>query len=372
MPIGLLRPVFLASLCAVTVSAQSLKIGEPAPPLILEQTVPSGVQANWASLKGKPVVLEFWATWCGNCVAEIGHLNELISQFDAIQFLSISDEPISAVAPFLAKQPIRGWVGLDREGTTFKTYGVVARPQTILVDGNGVVRAILHPAQVTAAVLADFVANRPVKAYGLPARLHIMEDAGTDPVFAMMLRPSSKTKPGGIFALDSGKLEGDNLFLKTILAWAFSVGERHLEGPEALLNTRYDVCVLLPAGLTGDRELLRDMLERSFRLKVRREQREMDAVVLKLAGERPPSVSDGRPLSILISSLEFRLKRMVSNETGMDGRFEFFELPEKTEDLAAVLRTHLGIEMSFARRPVEMLVIESMELPTFRVSLPGR
>ena len=37
---------------------------------------PLGARADWASLKGKVVVLEFWATWCSPCVASLPHLND--------------------------------------------------------------------------------------------------------------------------------------------------------------------------------------------------------------------------------------------------------------------------------------------------------
>jgi hypothetical protein len=200
----------------------------------------------------------------------------------------------------------------------------------------------------------------------------MLEDATADPVFAVMLRPSNRAKPGGVFAQDPGKIQGDNIPLKNVIAYAYSVGARHLEGPEPLLNAHYDFCVLLPGGATGDTDLLRDMLERSFKLKIRREPRQVDAAVLKISGPKPAEFAGSLPISTLVGILESRLNRFVLNETGLDGRYKFFELPEKEEDLRNSLRSELGIEMSFERRSVDILVIDSMELPTYRVSLPGR
>ena len=59
------------------------QVGEAPPPLGLETILqaPLGTQASWAILKGKVVVLEFWATWCGPCIAAFPHLNEMAEQF---------------------------------------------------------------------------------------------------------------------------------------------------------------------------------------------------------------------------------------------------------------------------------------------------
>ena len=373
MPTGSFRPLFLlVGLFPAVSFGQSLKIGEPAPPLSLERTIPTGMNATWAALRGKPVVIEFWATWCGSCVAEIPRLNELVAKFEGIQFISITDEPPSVAEAFLASHPIHGWIGLDHDASTFKAYGVEARPQTILVGKDGVLRGILHPAQVSAAVLSDLVAGRPVRPDSLSAPLHILQDSSRDPVFALLLRPSDSPNPGGVFGVDPGKLQGDNIRLGTIIAYAYSIGERHLEGPEHLLGTRYDFCVLLPGGATGDTELLREMLERSFKLKIRREPREMDAMVLKLRGAKPPESPGQRPMSLLVGSLELRLNRMVVDETGLQGRYKAFGIPEKEEELRQSLLSQLGIEMIPEKRPVDMLVVDSLELPVFRVNLPGR
>jgi thiol-disulfide isomerase/thioredoxin len=350
-------------------SGQSLKIGEPAPQLSLERTIPSGADATWAALRGKPVVIEFWATWCANCVAEIPRLNEMVAKFESIQFISITDEPLSVAEPFLASHPIHGLIGLDHEASTFKAYGVEGRPQTILVDKDGVLRGILHPGQVSAAVLSDLIAGKPIHADSLAARLHILQDTSADPVFALLLRPSNQAKPGGVFAVDAGKLQADNIPLLRIIAYAYATGSRHLEGPQPLLSTHYDFCVLLPDGMTGDTELLRDMLERSFKLKLHHEAREMDAMVLKLRGAKPPEFPGGFPMSVLVNGLEGQLNRMVVDETGLQGRYKSSPIQGKEEDIRQALLSELGIEMILGRRPVDMLIVDSLELPMFRKSL---
>src|SRR5437879_6535769 len=130
-----------AALLALSNAARSQpnepKIGEPPPPIGLENILqaPEGTKATWAALKGKVVVLEFWATWCGPCVAAIPHLNELADKFknQPVQFIAITDESEKIISTFLTRKPIHAWVGLDTDKSMFRDYSVTGIPHTIVV-----------------------------------------------------------------------------------------------------------------------------------------------------------------------------------------------------------------------------------------------
>ena len=129
---------FLAALLSLTFTASAdVKVGQPAPEISPAQLLPDqpAANANLRALKGKAVVLEFWATWCGPCVMAIPHLNELTVQFQdkPVVFLSVTDENRAVVEPFLKKRPIEGWVGLARDRKTFADYGVTGVPRTFLI-----------------------------------------------------------------------------------------------------------------------------------------------------------------------------------------------------------------------------------------------
>jgi len=70
-------------------------VGSNAPPIDLQQVLhaPEGARATLEGLRGKLVVLEFWATWCPSCVKAIPHFNELADQLKdrPVQFISITD-----------------------------------------------------------------------------------------------------------------------------------------------------------------------------------------------------------------------------------------------------------------------------------------
>ena len=161
---------FAVLFVAVLLGAPSLSAlpekGTPAPPLDSLQLLqaPSGSRADWTSLKGKVVVLEFWATWCSPCVASLPHLNQLVESLDPakFQFISIDDEDLKAVQTFLAKKKVDGWVGVDTQGGVIAWYGITSRPTSIIIDGNGKIVAATEIDSVSAADLRAVAEGKSV------------------------------------------------------------------------------------------------------------------------------------------------------------------------------------------------------------------
>ena len=124
----------LLAICFFSMScfAQSAlpPVGSTAPRVELSNLLqaPSDTPRSSAAFKGKSVVLEFWATWCGGCVAEIPHLNELANQFTdrPVVFLSITDEEPVVVNHFCNGGRCEdGSVSMPTE-TLFKDMGLSA------------------------------------------------------------------------------------------------------------------------------------------------------------------------------------------------------------------------------------------------------
>lgn len=366
-----MKHAWICLLIAAASSGQPLKIGEPAPPLTLERTLPAGVETAWTRLRGQPVVLEFWATWCEPCVEQIPHVDGLASKYPGVRFIWISDEAASAVEPFLARRPIQGTVALDRDGATFQAYGVGSRPRTVFIDAAGVVRGSMHPRQVTEVVLEDLLAGRNVSPQGPPEPLHIFEDPGAGPVYATALRRSGNPGRGGVFGVDPGLLQGVNIDLRVMIGYAWSVDTSRLVGPEDALRTRWDFCVSLPAGMSGELAILRELLERSLGLKVRAETRQVEAMVLRPGRAKLAESRDGKTMKGLASMLAYQLKLPVVDETGLTGRYAF-EYPPDYAALEAFVREQLGLDVTRERRPIEFLFVDSLQLPEYREYLPAR
>ena len=121
----LLAPLAIVSAVGIVQAqpAEGPQVGEPAPAIELEgllhapEGAPAPNELGWDDLKGNVVVLEFWATWCGPCIAAIPHLNALTEEFKGkpVRFISVTDEDETKVRKFLEKRTMSSWIGLDTD-----------------------------------------------------------------------------------------------------------------------------------------------------------------------------------------------------------------------------------------------------------------
>lgn len=142
---GLLIVLPLVALFAVSFgndphAVRSPLVGRQAPPFSLVD-VDGRETISLASLRGKPAVVNFWATWCQPCKAEHGVLTRGAQTFgDRVQFVGIvyEDEP-AAINAFLDRYG-RGYPALmDDGGKTAIAYGVSGVPETFFIDANGTI-----------------------------------------------------------------------------------------------------------------------------------------------------------------------------------------------------------------------------------------
>jgi peroxiredoxin len=99
----------------------------------------SGKAWTLSDLKGKVVLVNFWATWCPPCRKEMPDLNTLANRFagQGLVILSISDEDASKVAPYIAEHKFTYPILLDPGGKTAQSFHVDGIPKSFVFDRAG-------------------------------------------------------------------------------------------------------------------------------------------------------------------------------------------------------------------------------------------
>ncbi len=104
----------------------------------------SGEEVRLSNLRGKVVIVNFWASWCPPCREEIPSLVSLNSAMTGKNFrllaISIDKGGKNAIAPFFNKLGITLPTLFDPDGSVSEKYGVTGVPETFIVDGQGIIR----------------------------------------------------------------------------------------------------------------------------------------------------------------------------------------------------------------------------------------
>jgi len=125
--------------------AFSVNSGEEAP--IFELSDLQGRKHALSDYRGKVVLINFWASWCRECITEMPSLNKLYSQFSGqgLAVLGVTVDRKSEDAAAAAKKARVSFpILLDNKGEVFiKKYAVIGLPTTIIVDRKGIIRETL-------------------------------------------------------------------------------------------------------------------------------------------------------------------------------------------------------------------------------------
>jgi cytochrome oxidase Cu insertion factor (SCO1/SenC/PrrC family) len=131
--------------------------GGGAPPFTLNGT--DGRQVNLASLAGKPLVINFWASYCPPCRAEMPLLQRLVGQRSDMQLVLIDEgDSNQAARSFLGSVGLNQAALLDSDLSVGRAYGAIALPTTVFVRADGTIAA-RHIGQLDEGVLAAQLAT---------------------------------------------------------------------------------------------------------------------------------------------------------------------------------------------------------------------
>ncbi len=401
-------------------SLQTARVGQTAPAIVLDQILqaPKGTRTDWASLRGKVVVVEFWSTGCSPCLQWSPFVNKLEEAFEKkpVVFISITDEDEATVQRCLKKFPIHGWIGIDRDRSIHDAYGIYSLPTMALVGLDGKLLGWTspstltgHPEMLDAAIagkMPDQMQSSPRSESPYIDRFRDVDSIASSeksstkkklPLCSILIRESEEgeKKP------HNGLADARNSFIESVtmlkaLASAYKTTAPYIISDTPLPESpKYDILFRWNKGrMSVGNRLLQEALKATFSVEVRREKRMMDVYVLgypeghkprwelsrpslkydretgltaptaevlkrKIAGEKFFTSLSG--VSELTLHLSYAFGKPVVNDTEIDGLYNFYFPYDRDHDDTQVIiksmRDKYGLTLTLAKREIEVLAV---------------
>ena len=141
-------------------------LGKVCPEFSMSVITPNGTEKNLAlsELRGKIIIMEFWATYCAPCLPSLKHFDKLQAQFgNAVKFIAISEENRDKVDAFIAKRGNKNITyAMDWGRKLNDMFYHHFIPHTVVIDQDGVVQAFCSPDEIDQFVIGKLINRKPV------------------------------------------------------------------------------------------------------------------------------------------------------------------------------------------------------------------
>jgi thiol-disulfide isomerase/thioredoxin len=118
------------------------EIGAIAPPFMHPPL--NGDEIDLLSLRGEPVIINFWASWCEPCQAEMPEL-ELLHEETGVKILAVNiGEDVETIAAWVAEYGLSFDIVLDPNEELYALYRLRGQPSTYVLDADGIIRQIFY------------------------------------------------------------------------------------------------------------------------------------------------------------------------------------------------------------------------------------
>lgn len=134
-----------------------LRVGEKAPDF--ELMTLDGKTVKLSDYRGKKVILNFWATWCPPCKAEMPDIQKFYNETDDnVEILAINIDPQYDVKKFVREANVTFPVLLDSKDEVNNLYRILTIPTTYFIDGEGIIRS-KHLSVMTIEIIREHIKN---------------------------------------------------------------------------------------------------------------------------------------------------------------------------------------------------------------------
>lgn len=372
-------------------SAQESLIGTKSPELAFVKVL--NEQDSTYSLSkfaGKIVLLDFWATWCRPCIEGFPKLEALQKEFsNDLKIITITSDNEKRIKTFLEKKKTSLPIAIDSKETLATIFPHTTIPHTILIDGQGIIRAIANPSQITKEVISTLVNGKKIQVEEKKDAMEFNPSAfylGNTPSAVAQITVTNFRKglPNVSTRFQNGKLTILNLLPQTIYENLYNFPNKvrsvwEADKKKSVWTEGNLYCVEIVAIDKTEKEakeMLLQYLQGVLPVKARIEKREMKVKILQKIGKESKlevakadqesliHVSSANsfemrnsPIKDLISYLEDWGQMAIADETNLTQNYNlkinwYHESPEKIhEELKKI-----GLEMVDGKRRVDVLV----------------
>jgi len=391
--------LFIFALASLHVCGQSTaRLGDPAPEVDFQKILNSETTTGKLSdFKSRVVILDFWATWCGPCIEAFPHLEALQKKFgNDLKILTVTDDPEERISKFLAKRNVALPIVMDTDRVLAAQFPHRLIPHTVVIDKNGIIRAITTPEKLTDEVIQRIIRNQQVS---LVEKKDVMDFDPSKPIsgngnftYQITVTPYQEGLPavsnptGGEGAYKNRRILCMNLSLQSLYEIAFqfpAVTRTVIESKNTAAfawSKQTAVCfdLIVPEALGTQRfEMMKQHLSLLYPFKPIIEKRQTKIKILKVIdGHRPnikPSAGGqtevaysggglsmkNAALNTVAAFLESQFNMPVVDETKTTGLFDLELIWYKENpDLIHDELKKIGLTLVDAVRDIDVLVIQ--------------
>ena len=346
-------------------------------------------------LRGKIVLIEFWATWCAPCVEAMPHLSALQRRHaDKLQIITVSDESPARIGKYLTARPATPWFAVDTAHALTQTFPHHVIPHSVLIAPDGRLLAQTEPRAITDQVIDSLwrqqVVHLPEKtdnSLTVPEILTTYFKAADSVTSRFVIQGEIKGAPGmrtnhlNEVAFRHRRITALNLSLASLYRIAHNDFPYRRTIDRTGSTDRSPTYCLDLITSTPDRLLptMQQELASRFDMQARIEPQAKDVNVLRItdlakfdqiprnqSGQRTYSGRQGEIDQQAVTMTDFAEyletygpgKRIVVDETGredlLDIRFSY--QPEDPKSLPAVLSA-MGLSLEKEQHTVDMLIL---------------